>query len=58
MLICEKKIESFYEKYKWKKINNKSFQIIDHKYPKKFSMMCFNQKAKILKDKIEYSIFT
>jgi len=58
MLICKKKIELFYEKYKWKKINNKSFQIVDHKYPKKFSMMCFNQKAKILKDKIEYSIFS
>ena len=54
----QKKIELFYEKYKWKKINNKSFQIIDHKYPKKFSMMCFNQKVKILKDKIEYSIFS
>ena len=58
MLICEKKIEPFHKKYKWKKINNKKSQIIDHKYPKNFSMMCLNETATIAKNNIKYFIFS
>ena len=58
MLICEKKIVSFHEKYKWKKINNKNSEITDHKYSKKFSMMCFNETLEIKRNKIKYFIYS
>jgi len=58
MLICEKKIEPYYKKYKWKKINNKKSKIMDHKYPKNFSMMCLNEKVTIAKNNIKYFIFS
>jgi len=58
MLICEKKNELFHKKYKWKKKNNKKSQIIDHKYPKNFSMMCLNETVTIAKNNIKYFIFS
>ena len=58
MLICEKKIVNFHEKYGWKKVNKEKPQILDHKYSKSFSMMCFNQKKIFMKRKIEYFIFS
>ena len=58
MLICEKKNELFHKKYKWKKKNNKKSQIIDHKYPKNFSMMCLNETVTITKNNIKYFIFS
>jgi predicted N-acetyltransferase YhbS len=57
MLVCEKKNELFHKRYKWKKKNNKKSQIIDHKYPKNFSMMCLNQTVTIAKNNIKYFIF-
>ena len=58
MLICEKKNKLFHKKYKWKKKNNKKSQIIDHKYPKNFSMMCLNETVTIAKNNIKYFIFS
>ena len=58
MLICEKKIEPYYKKYKWKKINNKKSKIMDHKYPKNFSMMYLNETVTIAKNNIRYFIFS
>ena len=58
MLICEKKLETFYKENKWKKKNKKNCQIIDHKYPKRFSIMCLNETEKIKKSNIKYYIFS
>tara|TARA_B110000977_G_C11039727_1_gene478408 strand:+ start:767 stop:1291 length:525 start_codon:yes stop_codon:yes gene_type:complete len=58
MLICEKKIVDFHKKYEWKKKEKSKSQILDHKYSKKLSMMCFNQKEILMKCKIEYFIFS
>ena len=57
MLICQKKIVSFHKKFNWKVMNKKRIQIIDHKFPKKFSIMCFNQTKKIKNKNINYYIF-
>ena len=57
MLICEKKIISFHKKYKWKKITKRRTKILDHKYPKDFSIMCLNQTETIKKGNIKYFIF-
>ena len=58
MLICEKKVETFYKKNKWKKVSNKNSKIIDHKYPKNFSIMSYNKKEKISKSNIKYFIYS
>jgi len=58
MLICEKKIVPFHERYKWKKIDKNKSQILDHKYSKNFSIMCFNRTEKIKKNSIKYFIFS
>ena len=57
MLICEKKIIPFHKKYKWKKITKRRTKILDHKYPKDFSIMCLNQTETIKKGNIKYFIF-
>ena len=57
MLICQKKIVSFHKKFNWKVMNKKKIQIIDHKFPKRFSIMCFNQIKKIKDNNINYYIF-
>mgnify|MGYP001246796882 CR=1 FL=1 len=58
MLICEKKIVRFHERYNWKKMIKKKSQILDHEYPKKFSIMCFNKAVTIKKSNIKYFIFS
>ena len=58
MLICNKKIISFYKKYDWKKILQKKAKILDHKYSKDSTMMCFNQAANISQNNIGYYIFS
>ena len=58
MLICEKDIVPFHEKYEWKEMINKKSKIIDHKYSKKFSMMYFNVTGAIKKSKGRYFIFS
>jgi len=58
MLICEKNLLPFHERYKWKKMIKKKSQILDHKYPENFLIMCFNQTATIKKSHIEYFIFS
>ena len=58
MLICEKRTVAFYKKYKWREITQKKIKILDHKYPKSSSMMCFNRKQNFLKDNIKYYIFS
>ena len=58
MLICKKKVVQFYEKYKWKKIIQNRIKIIDHKYSKNLSMMCFNRTKQKSKVNIRYYIFS
>ena len=58
MLICKKKTVPFYKKYNWKEITQKKKKILDHKYSKDLSMMCFNIKEKVLKNNIKYYIFS
>ena len=58
MLICKKKIVPFYKKYKWREITQKKTKILDHKYSKSLSMMCFNRKQNFLKNNIKYYIFS
>ena len=58
MLICKKKIVSFHKKFKWKVMNKKWIQIVDHKFPKEFSIMCFNKQKNLLRKKIKYFIFS
>ena len=58
MLICEKKIVRFHERYNWKKMIKKKSQILDHEYSKKFSIMCFNKAVTIKKSNIKYFIFS
>ena len=58
MLISEKKIVPFHKRYKWKKMNKKKSQILDHKYPKKYSMMCFNHAPSLLKNNLKYFVFS
>jgi len=57
MLICKKKIVPFYEKYNWIQISKSKRKILDHKYSKNFSMMCFNTNQKISENNIKYYIF-
>ena len=58
MLVCKKKIISFYEKYKWKKVIQKKSKILDHKYSKNLSMMCLYRSKDISKHNIKYYIFS
>ena len=58
MLICEKKIVPFHKRYKWEKMNKKKSKILDHKYPKKFSIMCFNRSIRQKKNNFKYFIFS
>ena len=58
MLVCKKKIISFYEKYKWKKVIQKKSKILDHKYPKNLSIMCLNRTKEISKHNIKYYVFS
>ena len=58
MLICKKKIVSFYKKYKWKKVTQKKTKIFDHKYSIKLSMMCINRKQNTIKKNTKYYIFS
>ena len=38
------KLSKYQEEYRAKKVNKEKPQILDHKYSKSLSMMCFNQK--------------
>ena len=58
MLICKKNLVSFYSKYKWKKKLKKNIVILDHTYPKNYSIMIYNQQHDLLKKKIKYLLFT
>ena len=58
MLVCKKKIISFYEKYKWKKVIQKKSKILDHKYSKSLCIMCLNRSKEISKHNIKYYIFS
>ena len=58
MLICENKLIKFYKKFKWEKIMKKNFEIMDHIYPKNYSLMSFNQQKTISRTKIKYFIFS
>ncbi len=58
MLICKKQVINFYEKYDWQKVIQKKIKIIDHKYSKNLSMMCFNQTKQMSKTNIRYFIFS
>jgi len=58
ILLSEKKIIPFHQKYKWKKVIQTKSKIQDHKYSKKLSIMCFNRSEKISKKNIKYYIFS
>jgi len=57
MLICKKKLVSFYKKFNWKKISKKNFKIIDHVYPISYLSMFLNQNKILSKNKVEYFVY-
>ena len=54
-LICKKNLLNFYEKFFWKKINNKKFKIVDHAFNS--NGMLFNYKGSLNKIKKPIKIY-